>query len=463
MGPRLREDSVFCSCRSAMGVQNIAMAILFAGMLGNVRASAAISKIKYMTSGTHLGCDLATTVCTGGFEREFLPNTIDATYVIPQVASVKLTYDGTVAGGQKFMSIVEKAGTDPCRAANAGAVADATHSGPRPSDTNNLFSVQDAVLLDASRTYTVCYASVGNDASGTWHDTSITLKVSKIEKVTIYGRAFKTQGTIPHHASLTVSYSGSVLNGKWISMVDATLNSNNPCDLGTIAAASKDASHSGSLQAGNSDRIVTADTTVLAADKEFAVCYTESGGITASLWRDSGIRIKRSAIRKMWYGVDYARYGTGFSRDTYHRNTADLNNLPYDRFPQVANAKLMYDGELAPAMQISLVDATLGSNNPCYKPMIAAAAADDQHSGAQTADANKIATIPQGTLLDASKIFAVCYSSGGGIWADSYARYSISKLEALTHHSVEHVTTGQLPYTGAAIPSFTGSSTQSLT
>merc|ERR1711871_1549191 len=162
-------------------------------MLGNVRATtAAISKIKYMTSGSHLGCSLATTVCDGGFEREFLPNTIDATYVIPQVASVKLTYDGTVAGGQKLMSIVEKAGTDPCRAANAAAVADATHSGPSQSDTNNLFSVQDAVLLDASRTYTVCYAStatIANPAAGTWHDTSITLKVSKIEKVTVYGRA----------------------------------------------------------------------------------------------------------------------------------------------------------------------------------------------------------------------------------------------------------------------------------
>lgn len=155
-----------------MGVQNIAMAILFAGMLGNVRASAAIEKIKYMTSGSHLECSDATTVCTGGFEREFLPNTIDATYVIPQVAGVKLRYYGSLTGGQKHMSIVEKAGTDPCRAANAGAVADATHSGPSKANANDLFSVQDAVLLDASRTYTVCYASTGSDASGTWHDTS---------------------------------------------------------------------------------------------------------------------------------------------------------------------------------------------------------------------------------------------------------------------------------------------------
>jgi len=154
-------------------MQHIAMVVCLAGMFGNVRAQLPVNNIEYMVSGTASSCAGAAVVCDGGFERKFLPNIVnDATYVIPQVASVKLKYNGDISGGQKFMAIVEKTGVSSCAAANAGAPADATHSGPVPSSTDDLFSVQDAILLDASRTYTVCYASVGNDATGTWHDTS---------------------------------------------------------------------------------------------------------------------------------------------------------------------------------------------------------------------------------------------------------------------------------------------------
>ena len=86
------------------------------------------------------------------------------------------------------------------------------------------------------------------------------MKVSKIESVTVYGRAFKTQGVIPHHASLTMTYEGTVLAGRWISFVDATLNSNNPCGLGAIAAAPLDSAHSGSMATGASTKTFTANT-----------------------------------------------------------------------------------------------------------------------------------------------------------------------------------------------------------
>ena len=67
------------------------------------------------------------------------------------------------------------------------------------------------------------------------------MKVSKISHIRIYGRNFKTQGTIPNHASLTVEYFGTVLPARWISMVDATLNSGDPCAGGEVAAAPLDA------------------------------------------------------------------------------------------------------------------------------------------------------------------------------------------------------------------------------
>ena len=124
---------------------------------------------------------------------------------------------------------------------------------------------------------------------------------------------------------------------------------------------------------------------------------------------------------------------------------------------------------------------SINDNNPCAYPRIAAAAANDAattwdvagaqlaapggattandarlFSGAVTGNADKIVTIPQGTnnLLDASKTYAVCYATGNGdqsdtTWADSYARYKITEIEALAHHSVLHVTNGMLPNTAS--------------
>merc|ERR1719506_3508314 len=90
----------------------------------------------------------------------------------------------------------------------------------------------------------------------------------------------------------------------------------------------------------------------------------------------------------------------------------------FNMVPQFANMQLTYAGALSANQYMSLVDINLdpynpdnGPVNPCVKPGIAAAAADATHSGSLQAPAgSKTITIPQTTLLDASKTFAICYA-----------------------------------------------------
>ena len=96
-------------------------------------------------------------------------------------------------------------------------------------------------LLDASKTYAVCYTAIGGTTSDNWSDSQIRVRVSKLRVITSYGVNHKTQGSIPNHAVLTVRYGGTLLHDRWISFVDATINSNNPCADGRYAAAPKDA------------------------------------------------------------------------------------------------------------------------------------------------------------------------------------------------------------------------------
>merc|ERR1712205_99880 len=121
-----------------------------------------------------------------------------------------------------------------------------------------------------------------------------------------------------------------------------------------------------------------------------------------------------------------------------------------NRMPQVADAIITYVGELADAKYISIVDASLLSNNPCANAAVAGAAADTLHSGVVTAAAGtKAATIPQATgkLLDDTKTFALCYAETSGstvdsTWRDSYVRVRMSKIETFSSHQVSHKTDG---------------------
>jgi hypothetical protein len=117
---------------------------------------------------------------------------------------------------------------------------------------------------------------------------------------------------------------------------------------------------------------------------------------------------------------------------------------------------LDYLGALPASSYISIVDAAGNSNDPCVLGTVAAATLSDSSSGALTADANNAFTLSYAVLsqLDATKTYAACYAQNTGaaavadeVWADSYLRFTLSKIDTVTTHTVEHKTQGHLAVT----------------
>jgi hypothetical protein len=188
---------------------------------------------------------------------------------------------------------------------------------------------------------------------------------------------------------------------------------------------------------------VTFDTTGLSTSAVFAVCYTDALGTTSATWVDSGIRLTVSKVVSITYGLP--------SRTMVSTNVAAATN----RLPQTAATVITYAGDLAAGSWLSLVDASLNSdnpdvvqrqNNPCVYGVEAAAAEDDSHSGSVVASgASRMVTIPQSTLLDEANEYAVCYAELDGTaadttWRDSYLRVRITKVASISESSVTHVT-----------------------
>ena len=230
------------------------------------------------------------------------------------------------------------------------------------------------------------------------------------------------------------------------------MGSNLPCATGSIAAASADTQHSGSKEA--STRTITVATTGMSTAKTFAVCYTEAVGDDSATWTDSGIRVVLSKVTSISYGAP--------ARTMTSANMMSATNS----IPQITNVQLTYSGDLANNKFISLVDSTLNSGDPCNADdatFVAAASADATHSGKVQAGGNdKAVTIPQSTLLDAAKIYAVCYAEINGLttdttWADSYIRLKISKVYSVSSHAVTTYTSGQLARTAALLVTYAGS------
>jgi hypothetical protein len=468
------------------------VAILFLGV-SSVTAQTKVTSVIHRTSASGAACGPASVNCNGGWHRTLAGNV--PTNVIPQEADVLLEYQGTLAA-DKWISLVDASlnNNNPCgQASIAAAPADNLHTGamqgraiwPAGTGSGSIFKIPQATgkLLDAAKTYTVCYAETdGSATDNTWAATSIMIRVSKLFYVRAYGVDHRTTGTIPNHPSLTMTYTGTILNDRWISLVDTSLASSasaSPCDNGIVAAAPADSQHSGSILATNNVFLVS--TSTLSAAKTFAICYAESGGITSSVWRDSGIRVKRSAVTGIAYGVDTFQYGEGSRRIASNRNSNDHDGIAEDKFPRIAGAKIEYVGELAADKYISLVDDSLmdpdaagtdNMGNPCMYPVVAAAdpginaggSVDNRlETGAAQgrlvtgAAGGKMATIAQATnnLLDPTKTYAVCYAEGNGdtndlTWSDSYIRLQITKLERISHHAAQHSTIGHLPNTGEA-------------
>ena len=88
-----------------------------------------------------------------------------------------------------------------------------------------------------------------------------------------------------------LEYTGTLNAGKYISLVDSTINNNNPC-TGSYAAATADSLHSGPLRDTGNKKQVTipqAGVNLLDGTVTFKVCYaTGDGSGTDNSWDDSG-------------------------------------------------------------------------------------------------------------------------------------------------------------------------------
>jgi hypothetical protein len=429
--------------------------------------------------------------CDGGFERLF---THDGTYnIIPQQDDVRhssleytnLRYDGPLPDGA-FISLVDNTlstdSNNPCSPVEAGHIPDQLHSGAMKGTVDGLKGSADGtvvrlkqnssgVLLQATKEFAVCYTTGnGNETDAGWTYANIVVRTSRLSRLDIYDKKFRSCGTgeassgvverpcvIPNHPDLVIRYYGTIDNDRWVSLVDSTLSSGDPCNDPFEAAGYKDSSHSGSrLAAGN---LVTVDTASLDASKTFAVCYSENGGIKSSLWRDAGMRVRRSQITSVEYGVDTARYGDGVRYSAWNRNNDDNDMVPTDRLPRRTGiTKIGYTGELSATAFVSIVDASLGNGQPCLYPQIAGAAQDAYHTGPGNQATGSIVDLDFSThmldLVDAAgdlRVYAVCYSTVDGTntdytWSDSYVRYSMTNLESVQHHMAIHSTRGMLPY-----------------
>ena len=94
---------------------------------------------------------------------------------------------------------------------------------------------------------------------------------------------------------MILEYTGLLSADKYISLVDQTLNNNDPC-VGSYAAGGADSLHSGALHATGNSKIVTVPQTgdsLLDATKTFAVCYAPGTGDVSdgtgldTTWADS--------------------------------------------------------------------------------------------------------------------------------------------------------------------------------
>jgi hypothetical protein len=422
--------------------------------------------------------------------REMTSNTL-ATNRFPQKAGQQLTYQGTLPAS-KYVSLVAL-GTDasPSRYAMTAAEAknpcvqpflasrkageESTVTGAITANGQKTITVAQGTLLDASKTYAVCYAeSRGTYTDHTWRDSYIRLKISQIESLDVMiplvnvGSSditdtswttipIRTVGQIPNQiANQQVKYrvDGTIAghaSAHKIFLKDATTNVQRDAASGIENPDPCDVNNVGNIIATNAGTIVTTsnkdvkayDTSSLDASKLYALCYTTNAG-AGTTWSDSGIRI---TVPKLT-GVKYAGLNAA-NIDDRTRTMTSLHRATH-RFPRTASSfDLEYAGSIGNNKWVSLVDHTLNSNNPCVNPAVAAVAADTVHSGAKNAATKKI-TITQGNaLLDATKIYAVCYAETAGSdtdisWRDSYIRLRPSMVEEIESILVTHRTTGQI-------------------
>ena len=276
---------------------------------------------------------------------------------------------------------------------------------------------------------------------------------------------------------LDVTYSGQLADGAKTKFVEDQNNNQFPCGSYTHALPAADASQvTGGIPyaeeappfmtgSTNTNLISNAEATTtvtatgpiglfktshLDSTKVFAYCYELN-----SKWYDSGIRVKKTEVATLTAASGFAWTANRVQTSVWHS---------YNVIAREADSKMTYGGDLAAQKWVSFVDITKNNaagsamlvDNPCVNGAAGAEStvASGKIQGAGTG--NKELTILQGThLLDDAKSFAACYSPDDTNWYDTYIRFTVSQVSAISHKpgswtsagdEIEHSTFGQLPH-----------------
>jgi len=247
---------------------------------------------------------------------------------------------------------------------------------------------------------------------------------------------------LPQVANMVLTYTGDLAVYKWVSLVDSTLNNNNPCLDGSVAAVAADTTHSGAQQAASGTRDVTIPQgagDLLDETKTYAVCYAETDGATSdTTWDDSFIRLQISLVESISsHLVTHTTYG---QVATVGGSEIGWDGTDY-LTKAVTNLNLGYSGTLADNTWVSLVDSTLNNNFPCDDTR-AGAEAGTTHSGPILAAGNNLNLDARG--MDKSKSYFVCYcvSQGGGDAGPGKLDVFVHSGIILTMSKVQFITFG---------------------
>jgi hypothetical protein len=419
------------------------------------------------------------------------------------VTNIDYVYMGDLAN-DKYVSLapVNAAGrgVNPCVSPFfAGGAANTKVSGSVTATGKN-FTIPQSTTFASDTVFAVCYSEArGTATDHTWRDSYIRIVASDVEKLrvrlptmtvgTATGAVSTTDvfiannGQIPNQAAneQVKYYIDGTLTGTGghIAFMDSAstqlgdaappgaathysgVRNYNPCDSAAVNIAN-------AAYAVDTAGLVssTLDTTGLSTSAIYAVCYSlnHNSGAQSGTWVDSGLRI---TVPKL-ISVDYKGLNADVLTGNGKPNGAvsgsrtrmmtsifrATNQLPAYSASSTTHAlhdlgQLTYAGDIAANERVALISADINSGNPCVNPYETTAAADSTHSGELSA-VTKTATVTQNTLLDSTKIFALCYSDGAGgnsdiTWRDSYIRMAISQVALTSAHSVTHKTTGQIP------------------
>jgi hypothetical protein len=343
-------------------------------------------------------------------------------------SQITYTYDGLL-GGNRIISLVDAtlnevtlstgvvtaqpcqdakvvytAVNDTCSEEDTLSSTDCDHTGWISATASEITGL-DSNKLDSDRVYALCYstASVGPPNLNTFSDSGIRLTTPAITSLSFmdlnFGNPTKLKSqtreidsvmtatnVLPSpDPSLQVTYVGKLADYNWISLVDHTSNSNNPCaDPADAAAANTDSGHSGPFRAtsGTSDVIISAASWAYPlgvgaeAPSRLALCYATDDGTgnpEAATWRDSYIRVTMSQIT--------------------HIVAYQVTHRVQGMIPHHSSLKLDYYGHLGNNQYISLVDSALSPKTigqqtqsfPCANASQVIHSTDSSHSGMKQA------------------------------------------------------------------------------